>query len=56
LGDFISVVIEDCFGKDMLLNQQITEESKAYSKNGAVIAPVFGEKKQSIIKKIYKRR
>ncbi len=52
LGDFVTVVVKDCFGEALMLNKQITEVVEEYAYGSYTVKPTFGEKKQSIIKKI----
>ncbi len=54
LGDYVTVVA-DCFGERMELKKQITEVTETFEHSSHVVTPVFGEKKQSTIKKIMQR-
>lgn len=51
LGDYVTVRTE-VSGEVIALDKQITEVQESYDTEGVKIEPVFGEKKESIIKKI----
>ncbi len=51
LGDYVTLKI-DGFGETLMLNKQITEVQEVCEKGNMKIMPVFGEKKDSIIKRL----
>ena len=53
LGDYVTVKV-DVLGETMILEKQITEVKEVYEHANEYAAPVFGNKKDSIIQKIMK--
>ena len=54
LGDYVSV-IADVLGEKIMLNKQITEVQEVYEHGNVKIKPTFGEKKDSVIKRLIRR-
>ena len=52
LGDFVTVVVKDCFGAAMELKRQITEVNQSWSHGVYTVEPTFGEKKKSTLRKL----
>lgn len=52
LGDFVTVIIENCFGGTMELERQITEVTQTWSHETYTVEPTFGEKKKSVLRKL----
>lgn len=55
LGDYISVIAV-VLGEKILLNKQITEVQEVYEHGNVKIMPTFGEKKDSVIKRLIRRQ
>lgn len=55
LGDYVSV-IADVLGEKIMLNKQITEVQEVYEHGNVKIKPTFGEKKDSVIKRLIRRQ
>ena len=55
LGDYVTVRV-DGFGETILLDKQITEVQEVYEKGNIRVIPVFGAKKNSVIKKLIRGR
>jgi hypothetical protein len=51
LGDYVTVKIE-VLGETVYLDKQITEVREVYERGNRDVEPVFGEKKESVIKKM----
>lgn len=52
LGDFVTVAIQNCFGENVTLNRQITSVTQNWQYGLYTAEPTFGEKKQSVLKRI----
>ena len=55
LGDFVTVRL-NVLGETLLLDKQITEVQEVFERGETKIIPVFGEKKDNIIKRIARRK
>ena len=53
LGDFVTVKV-DVLGETVITEKQITEVNEVYEHANVSVVPVFGNKKENIIKKIMK--
>lgn len=53
LGDYVTIKV-DVLGETMVMEKQITEVTEVYEHSNVYAAPVFGNKKDNIIKKILK--
>ena len=53
LGDYVTVKM-DVLGETVIMEKQITEVSEVYEHANVYASPVFGNKKESIIKKLMK--
>ena len=51
LGDYVTVMDEVC-GNFMMLDKQVTEVEENYERGGETVRPVFGEKQESILRKL----
>ena len=51
LGDFVTVVANNCFGERLSLKKQITEVTEVFEHSSHAITPVFGEKNGGVIKR-----
>lgn len=51
LGDYVTVRTK-VMGDYVMLDKQITEVCESYTRDGTKIEPIFGEKQESVIKKI----